>query len=122
MGGVVIHTPQALLQLDFFAGYNKWTWAVVLNNSLNGLAISAILKHADNIARVYAHAVAMLVTMVLSVMFFGLSPTPQLIISIGVVAASAIQYNIKPSVGTEYKPAPQVEIAQVPSTVGNPTD
>jgi hypothetical protein len=33
---------------------------VVLCNALNGLAISAVLKYADNIARVYAHAIAMI--------------------------------------------------------------
>ena len=45
-----------------------------------GLAISAVLKFADNIARVYAHAVAMLATMALSVQLFALPVTPQLVI------------------------------------------
>merc|ERR1712061_710331 len=54
------------------------------------------LKYADNIARVYAHASAMLVTMVLSIFLFGQNPTPQLLIAIAVVSASAVQYNLKP--------------------------
>ena len=37
-----------------------------------GLAISAVLKFADNIARVYAHAVAMLATMAISAQLFAL--------------------------------------------------
>tara|TARA_B100000795_G_scaffold41866_1_gene27416 strand:- start:1088 stop:1240 length:153 start_codon:yes stop_codon:yes gene_type:complete len=40
-----------------------------------GLAISAVLKFADNIARVYAHAVAMLATMAISVQLFALPVT-----------------------------------------------
>ena len=36
-----------------FRDFNFWTIAVVLNNALNGLAISAILKYADNIVRVF---------------------------------------------------------------------
>lgn len=76
-------------------GFNGWAWAVVANNALNGLAISAILKYADNIARVYAHACAMLVTMVLSIFLFDQTPTPQLLIAIGLVGASAVQYNLK---------------------------
>mmetsp|Transcript_88474 Transcript_88474/g.250516 ORF Transcript_88474/g.250516 Transcript_88474/m.250516 type:complete len:115 (-) Transcript_88474:54-398(-) len=72
-----------------------WACTVVVNNALNGLAISAILKYADNIARVYAHACAMLLTMVLSVLLFSQSPTPQLIIACSVVGASTIQYNTK---------------------------
>jgi len=81
---------------NFFKGYNVWTCAVVLNNALNGLAISAILKYADNIARVYASAAAMLLTMVISVTLFGETLSPQLLLAIMVVSASAVQYNVRP--------------------------
>mmetsp|Transcript_89712 Transcript_89712/g.192294 ORF Transcript_89712/g.192294 Transcript_89712/m.192294 type:complete len:334 (+) Transcript_89712:158-1159(+) len=91
--GMLTHDSEVLLQSGFFSGYNGWTYAVVANNALNGLAISAILKYADNIARVYAHACAMLLTMACSVILFDQSPTPQLVIAIGVVGASAVQYN-----------------------------
>lgn len=84
------------LDRGLFDGYNPWACLVVLNNALNGLAISAILKYADNIARVYAHTAAMLVTMLLSVVFFGRRPTPQVIIAVSIVAASAVQYNLRP--------------------------
>merc|ERR1740116_289175 len=88
--------PAMIAPAQFFAGYNFWTWIVILNNAFNGLAISAILKYADNIARVYAHAAAMLATMVLSVLLFGETPTPQLVIAVAAVAASAVQYNLNP--------------------------
>merc|ERR1712232_453719 len=92
---------------SFFDGYNLFACAVVVNNALNGLAISAILKYADNIARVYAHACAMLLTMVLSVLLFGQSITPQLSIAVAIVGASAVQYNmptLKPAEQTAYAP------------------
>lgn len=76
-------------------GFNFWAFIVVLNNALNGLAISAILKYADNIARVYAHAAAMMVTMLVSVCLFNQSITPQLTIAVAIVGASAVQYNLK---------------------------
>ena len=41
-------------------GFSGAAWTVVVCNALNGLAISAVLKYADNIARVYAHAIAMM--------------------------------------------------------------
>merc|ERR1712183_982381 len=96
--GMLIHDSEVVLESGFFAGYDRWACAVVANNALNGLAISAILKYADDIARVYAHACAMLVTMVLSIFLFDQSPTPQLVIAMAVVGASAVQYNYKPSV------------------------
>ena len=110
-------------------GYESgWAWAVVLCNACNGLAISAVLKFADNIARVYAHAVAMLATMLVSVRLFAapitplslpISPsplslpdqvrlfaapiTPQLIIAIVLVGTSTLQYNLpKPALLGEW--------------------
>lgn len=95
MVGMLVNNSGAVAERGFFDGYNMWACVVVVNNALNGLAISAILKYADNIARVYAHACAMLLTMVLSVLLFGQPPTPQLIIACSVVGASTIQYNTK---------------------------
>merc|ERR1719188_111090 len=96
LGMLVDGGGNGVRQEGFFGGYNPWACIVVVNNALNGLAISAILKYADNIARVYAHACAMLLTMVLSVILFSQAPTPQLIIACSVVGASTIQYNVKP--------------------------
>lgn len=96
--GVFVHSGTTVFKLGFFSGFNGWAWAVVLNNALNGLAISAILKYADNIARVYAHACAMLVTMIISVPLFGEEPNPHMVIAIVMVAISALQYNLDPKV------------------------
>jgi hypothetical protein len=52
-------------------------WVLVANNTFNGLAISAILKFANNLVRVFAHASAMMFTMVLEVIFMGAPATPQ---------------------------------------------
>merc|ERR1739848_536738 len=54
--GMFIQDGESVLNSGLFSGYNGWAYAVVVNNVFNGLAISAILKYADNIARVYAHA------------------------------------------------------------------
>jgi len=84
---------RAIQHQGFFQGYTALVWLLVLNNAFNGLAISAILKFTDNIVRVFAHAAAMLLTMLLEVTCFGASPTPQLIISATVVSCSVYLYN-----------------------------
>lgn len=95
--GACMSDPEMLTTLDPLKGFNFWACMVVLNNALNGLAISAILKYADNIARVYAHAAAMIVTAVLSAFLFGQTITPQLAVAVAIVGASAVQYNLKES-------------------------
>jgi len=81
---------------SLLAGFGAQAWLVVICNALNGLAISAVLKYADNIARVYAHAIAMMVTMVISIRLFGAPVTPQLVLAIILVATSTFQYNLPP--------------------------
>jgi UDP-sugar transporter A1/2/3 len=76
------------------AGFDSPAWAVVGCNALNGLAISAVLKYADNIARVYAHAIAMMLTMGISTQFFGAPVTPQLVLAVTLVFTSTLQYNL----------------------------
>ncbi|KAH9308750.1 hypothetical protein KI387_036661, partial [Taxus chinensis] len=60
-----------------FNGYDYITWLVVLNLGSTGLLVSWLMKYADNIVKVYATSMAMLLTMVLSVYLFDLKPTLQ---------------------------------------------
>merc|ERR1719424_1195564 len=75
-------------------GFSCAAWTVVVCNALNGLAISAVLKYADNIARVYAHAIAMMLTMAVSTQLFKAPITPQLVLAVVLVATSTLQYNL----------------------------
>jgi len=93
--GLLGRDVATLSQNGILGGYNIWTWTVVLNNAFNGLAISAILKYTDNIVRVYAHAVAMLLTMLIDILLFSSVPSPQLVIAIVIVSCSTYLYNLK---------------------------
>lgn len=93
--GTFAHDKQ-LLSAGFFTGYNKWTWLVIVNNALNGLCISALLKFSDNIMRVFAHASAILLTMLADLFIFGVVPTPQVVVAFSVISISMAQYNTVP--------------------------
>lgn len=116
--GACISDPDVLASVNLLKGFNFWAFAVVLNNALNGLAISAILKYADNIARVYAHACAMIVTAVLSVQLFGQAVTPQLGIAVAIVGSSAVQYNLKET-PAQYEPVKTSEAPRSSSQLPN---
>jgi hypothetical protein len=94
--GTLGYNRRALLEDGFFHGYNKWTWLCILNNALNGLCISALLKFSDNIVRVFAHASAILLTMMLDLVAFGRNPTPQTMVAFAVISISMAQYNTSP--------------------------
>merc|ERR1711924_196213 len=57
----------------FFTGYSIWVWIVIAIGALSGLAVSVTLKYVDNIAVIFAHALAMIVVVVVSAEFFGVA-------------------------------------------------
>ncbi|KAK4738878.1 hypothetical protein R3W88_002575 [Solanum pinnatisectum] len=80
-----------------FNGYNMTTWLVVLNLGTTGLLVSWLMKYADNIVKVYATSMAMLLTMVLSVILFNFKPTVQLFLGIIICMMSLHMYFAPPS-------------------------
>jgi len=92
--GAWLKDGEAMAAHGILSGFSVSAWAVVLCNALNGLAISAVLKYADNIARVYAHAIAMMITMLVSTQLFKAPITPQLVLAAILVFTSTVQYNL----------------------------
>eukprot|EP00899_Mesostigma_viride_P016116 jgi/Mesvir1/24505/Mv21853-RA.2 len=76
-------------------GYDGWTWAVVLNLAFTGLIVSWVMKFADNIIKVYATSMAMLLTLLISAVFFDLSPSLQLFLGI-LIAFFSLQLYFMP--------------------------
>ena len=90
--GLLILYHNELTERAFFKGYTPLTWTLVLNNAFSGLAISAVLKFANNIVRIFAHAGAMTITAILGSAMFGHHVTSQLILSMILVTASTVSY------------------------------
>lgn len=81
-----------------FNGYTFTTWMVVLNLGSTGLLVSWLMKHADNIVKVYSTSMAMLLTMILSLFLFNFKPTLQLFLGIIICMMSLHMYFAPPNV------------------------
>lgn len=77
-------------------GYDFVTWLVVLNLGCTGLLVSWIMKYADNIVKVYATSMAMLLTMILSTFLFNFKPSLQLFLGIIICTMSLQMYFTPP--------------------------
>ncbi|XP_005090458.1 probable UDP-sugar transporter protein SLC35A4 [Aplysia californica] len=87
---------QADKNLKFFHGFTHFTWAVVLCQALNGLVMSLIMKHSNNMVRLFIISSAIPVTTVLSMLIFGLQPDTAFV-TVGVMVIFAIYlYNYVP--------------------------
>mmetsp|Transcript_52443 Transcript_52443/g.166799 ORF Transcript_52443/g.166799 Transcript_52443/m.166799 type:complete len:129 (+) Transcript_52443:70-456(+) len=79
-----------------FDGYDAITVLVVCNLAFTGLLVSWVMKYADSIVKVYSTSMAMLVTMVVSIFLFGISPNMQLVLGIITASASLQLYYMQP--------------------------
>lgn len=79
----------------FFSGYNNWTLAVIFVNCIGGICMGFILKYLDNMACVYSHAIAMMLTMLFSMLFFQFSPSLEFGCGLSVVLISMYLYHYK---------------------------
>ncbi|KAK4477283.1 hypothetical protein RD792_016497 [Penstemon davidsonii] len=67
---ILVQDFDAVMNKGFFHGYSLITVLMILNHALSGIAVSMVMKYADNIVKVYSTSVAMLLTAFVSVFLF----------------------------------------------------
>ncbi|XVF44683.1 hypothetical protein PTKIN_Ptkin02bG0143900 [Pterospermum kingtungense] len=85
---ILIQDFDAVMNKGFFHGYSIITTLMILNHALSGIAVSMVMKYADNIVKVYATSVAMLLTAIVSVFLFGFHLTLAFFLGATVVSVS----------------------------------
>lgn len=91
----LVFEASAISTSGFFAGYNRWTVAVIAVNCIGGLTMGVILKYLDNMACIYAHAIAMMLTMFFSMLFFHFKPSLEFACGLSVLLISMYLYHHK---------------------------
>uniref|UniRef100_A0A158QH25 UDP-galactose translocator n=1 Tax=Rodentolepis nana TaxID=102285 RepID=A0A158QH25_RODNA len=101
--GIVASTAQAFIQEKsvivehgFFFGYNKYVWFVILLQSLGGLLVAAVVRYADNILKTFATSVAIVLTLVASVLLFNTALTMHLAFGNILVIGATVMYGMLP--------------------------
>jgi len=89
---IVMSGTSARLNGDLFHGFTPEVWMMVLNNALGGLLVAFCIKHADNILKGFACALATVVSTFASVPLFGYEIGPMFVLGVGVVLYSTLLY------------------------------
>ena len=63
----------SLISFSIFNNFNAYTWAVIFSQVFTGFAMSIVMKHSSNITRLFIISASLIVTTVLSVLFFNLN-------------------------------------------------
>ncbi|RLN62544.1 hypothetical protein BBJ29_002093 [Phytophthora kernoviae] len=91
--GLLVVDGKTVYLEGFFHGYSGWTVAIIVVNSIGGVSMACILKYLDNIACVYSHSMAMMLTTFFSMMFFAFSPSLEFACGLGVLVVSMYLYH-----------------------------
>ncbi|KRY18171.1 UDP-N-acetylglucosamine transporter [Trichinella patagoniensis] len=65
-GAVFVNDLPAVLENGFFQGYNVFTWLVILLQAFGGLVIGMVVKYMDNIVKVFASSISIVLSGFLS--------------------------------------------------------
>jgi UDP-sugar transporter A1/2/3 len=82
-------------QYGVWGGFTAAVWAVAVLKALGGILVAAVIKYADTIAKTYATAVAIIVTVLLSIPLYGAVPSLAFLQGGALVIASIVLYNAK---------------------------
>ncbi|KAK4771873.1 hypothetical protein SAY86_013648 [Trapa natans] len=91
---IFVQDFDAVMNKGFFHGYSLITTLMILNHALSGIAVSMVMKYADNIVKVYSTSVAMLLTAVVSVFLFGFHLSLAFFLGSTVVSVSVYLHSI----------------------------
>ena len=86
--------PRIMMEMGFFHGYNMLIWIMILNHALSGIAVSLVIKYADNIVKVYSTSIAMVFTAVMSIPMFGFEITLPFILGTCVLSVAIYLHNL----------------------------
>jgi UDP-sugar transporter A1/2/3 len=77
---------------SFAHGFTSTTWLMAFNNAVGGLLVALVIKHADNILRGFASAVATIFCAIFSVFIFGFVLRPSFGVGALAVLAATLLY------------------------------
>ncbi|KAG0141005.1 hypothetical protein CROQUDRAFT_674341 [Cronartium quercuum f. sp. fusiforme G11] len=96
--------------LKFFNGFNIWTWSTILTQVLGGLITALVIKFADNILKGFSTSLSIILSSILSYIFFKDHSSFCFIelIGISLVLFSTYTYNLSTNSNNSIEPIENV--------------
>lgn len=83
---IFMYDYDTVFENGFFHGYNGIVCIMIVNHALSGIAVSMVMKYADNIVKVYSTSVAMILTTLVSIPLFGFQLTLPFVLGASVLS------------------------------------
>lgn len=83
----------AVAQQGFLGGYTPLVWTVVTVQAVGGLIVAVVVKYADNVLKVFATSFSIVVSCVISAIFFDFHASMSFVIGASLVVVSTVLYS-----------------------------
>ncbi len=77
----------------FLGGYTPLVWTVVTVQAVGGLIVAVVVKYADNVLKVFATSFSIVVSCVISAIFFDFHASGAFIVGASLVVLSTVLYS-----------------------------
>jgi UDP-sugar transporter A1/2/3 len=100
---IYVNDSATVTEHGFFGGFNQVVWAVVTVQAVGGLIVAVVVKYADNVLKVFATSFSIVISCIISAIFFDFHATFLFIVGASLVVLSTIMYS-KPERKLRRKP------------------
>jgi UDP-sugar transporter A1/2/3 len=83
----------AVAEHGFLGGYSKTVWTVVTVQAVGGLIVAVVVKYADNVLKVFATSFSIVISCVLSAIFFDFHASVAFIVGASLVVLATGMYS-----------------------------
>jgi UDP-sugar transporter A1/2/3 len=90
---VFIHDGGIVAEKGFFVGYSPMVWSVVLVQAVGGLIVAVVVKYADNVLKTFASSFGIVISCIVSAIFFDFHPNFGFLCGSALVVSSTVLYS-----------------------------
>lgn len=92
--GMLVFDGALVRRQGLLAGYDAFVWVAVVNSSLGGLLVAAVVKYADNVLKTFATSVSIVLSALVSLLFFQFAPTAGFAVGTLLVTTAVAMYSV----------------------------
>jgi len=90
---VYVKDGEALSKQGWTGGYNGTVWTVVTVQAVGGLIVATVVKYADNVLKVFATSFSIIISCIISAIFFDFHPSWDFVLGASLVVSATVMYS-----------------------------
>lgn len=90
---IYVHDAATVASKGFFVGYSRIVWTVILVQAVGGLIVAVVVKYADNVLKTFASSFGIVISCIVSAIFFDFHPNMAFLVGASFVVMSTVLYS-----------------------------